>query len=149
MRKEPVDDLDRLLGIVDGDMDMHSEDELAARDVLQLVDEGAVAVLRRDPLALEEAEGVRTGRPDARALLVGDLGDVAAERRQPAHDVARVAAHRCRDLEHRLHELGVDARLELVSRHRGQHRVDVLDEVERLRVEELVLLLDPERVRVA
>jgi hypothetical protein len=53
------------------------------------------------------------------------------------------------DLEHRLHELGVDARLELVPRDRGEHRIDVLDEVEGLGVEEHVLLLDTERVRVA
>ena len=32
---------------------------------------------------------------------------------------------------------------------RGEHRVDVLDEIERGAVEELVLLLDPEGVRVA
>ena len=82
-------------------------------------------------------------------LLVRDLGDVAAQRRQPAHHVARVVADGRRDLEHRLHELGVDPRLELVARDRREHRLDVLDEVERLRVEELVLLLDAERVRVA
>ena len=40
-------------------------------------------------------------------------------------------------------------RLELVARHRLEHRVDVLDEVERLGVEEHVLLLDAERVRLA
>jgi hypothetical protein len=36
-----------------------------------------------------------------------------------------------------------------VAGDRRQHRVDVLDEIERLAVEEHVLLLDPERVRVA
>src|SRR5205823_9311441 len=61
----------------------------------------------------------------------------------------RRMADGCGDLEHRLHQLGVDARLELVSRDRGEHRVDVLDEVEGLAVEEHVLLLDAERVRVA
>ena len=58
-------------------------------------------------------------------------------------------ADRRRDLEHRLHELGVDARLELVPGDRCEHRVDVLDEIEALAVEEHVLLLDAERVRVA
>ena len=65
MGEEPVDDLDRLLRVVDGDVDVHPEDQLAPRDVLELVDEGAVAVLRGDPLALEEAERVRPGRADA------------------------------------------------------------------------------------
>src|SRR5262249_15363023 len=49
----------------------------------------------------------------------------------------------------RLHQLGVDALLELVPGDRGEHGVDVLDEVEGLAVEQHVLLLDAERVRVA
>jgi hypothetical protein len=56
---------------------------------------------------------------------------------------------RSRDLEYGLHQLGVDPRLELVPGHRGEHRVDVLDEVECLAVEQHVLLLDAERVRIA
>src|SRR5437762_3465560 len=43
----------------------------------------------------------------------------------------------------------ISPRLELVARHRGEHRVDVLDEVECLAVEQHVLLLDAERVRIA
>ena len=37
--EQAVHDLDRLLRIVDGDVDVHAEDQLAARDVLELVDE--------------------------------------------------------------------------------------------------------------
>ena len=48
-----------------------------------------------------------------------------------------------------MHELGVDPRLELVAADGGEHRVDVLDELESFSVEQLVLLLDTERVRVA
>ncbi len=58
-------------------------------------------------------------------------------------------AHGRRDLEHGLHELRVDPRLELVAGDRGEHRLDVLDEIEGLGIEKLVLLLDAERVRVA
>src|SRR5262249_9748340 len=64
-------------------------------------------------------------------------------------DRRRRVAHRRRDLEHRLHQLGVDARLELVPVDGREHRVDVLDEIERLGVEEHVLLLDSERIGVA
>ena len=39
VREQAVHDLDRLLGVVDGDVDVHPEDQLAARDVLELVDE--------------------------------------------------------------------------------------------------------------
>ena len=147
MREQAVDDLDRLLGIVDGDVDVHAEDELASGDVLQLVDERVVAVLRGDPLTLEEAERMRAGGSHACLPLVCDLRDVATESRQPAHDVPRVPADGCRDLEHRLHQLGVDPRLELVAGHGVEHGVDVLDEVEGLRIEELVLLLDAQGVR--
>ena len=62
--EEPVHDLDRLLGIVDSDVDVHAEDQLATGDVLHLVDERPVSILRRDPLPLEEAKGVRAGRSD-------------------------------------------------------------------------------------
>ena len=77
-----------------------------------------------------------------------DAADVRAQLQQLALDVAGSPADRRRDLEHRLHQLGVDPRLELVAGDRLQHGVDVLDEVERLAVEEHVLLLDPERVRI-
>src|SRR5215204_2786281 len=53
------------------------------------------------------------------------------------------------DLEHGLHQLGIDDRLELVPDDRGEHRVDVLDEIERLAVHQHVLLLDAERVWIA
>ena len=43
MRDEPVDDLDRLLRLVDGDVDLPPEDQLPPCDVLHLVDERAVA----------------------------------------------------------------------------------------------------------
>ena len=136
-------------GVVDGDVDVHAEDQLAPGDVLQLVDEVAVPVARSDPLALEERERVRPGGADAQALLVRDLADVAAELQQLVHHVGRGLADGRRDLEHRLHQLGVDPLLELVAGDRGEHGVDVLHEVERLAVEQHVLLLDAERVRVA
>ena len=129
-------------------MDVHAEDQLAAGDVLELVDEVPVAVARRDPLALEEAERMRARRADAQSLLAPDPVTYAAQLQQLALDVAGVPADRRRDLEHRLHQLGVDPRLELVAGDRLQHGVDVLDEVEGLAVQEHVLLLDAERVRV-
>src|SRR6266516_4297351 len=69
MREQSVHDLDRLLGIVDRDVHVHPEDQLAPRDVLQLVDEVAIAVTRRDPLPLEEGEGMGSRRADSEALI--------------------------------------------------------------------------------
>ena len=147
--EEPVHDLHGLVGVIDGDMDVETEDQLTPRDVLELVDEGAVAVTRRDPLALEVAERVRAGGADAQLLTLGDGGHVLAELAQLALHVAGGAADGRGDLEHGLHELRPDLRLELVAGHRCEHGVDVLHEVEALGVEEHVLLLHTERVRVA
>jgi hypothetical protein len=61
LREQPVDDLDRLVGIVDSDVDVHAEDQLAPRHVLHLIDQRVVTVARGDPLPLEQAEGVRPG----------------------------------------------------------------------------------------
>ena len=150
MHLQSVHDRDRLVGAVDCGMHVHAEDQLAARDVLQLVDERAVAVLGGDALTLEEAEGVRTRRGETAALLAGDLGDVRAQRTQVVGHLGGRMAHRSRDLEHRLHQLGIDARLELaVVGDAREHRVDVLHEVPGLWIEEHVLLLDAQRVRVA
>ena len=87
--------------------------------------------------------------PNAAALGAGDLGDVAAQLGQRVHDVAGGPADRRRHLEHRLHQLRVDAVSMLAVLDRREHRVDVLHEVPRLGVEQHVLLLDAERVRVA
>src|SRR5919198_208409 len=92
---------------------------------------------------------MRAGRPDAHPALARQVADEAPELAQLALDVRGRVADRRRDLEHRLHQLGVDPRLELVAVRRREHRVDVLDEIERLAVEEHVLLLHAQCVRVA
>ena len=86
--------------------------------------------------------------PTRRFWLWRRLGDVAPQPAQLAVDVGRRLADRRRDLEHRLHQLRADALVELAVLRGREHRVHVLDEVERLRVEEHVLLLDPERERL-
>src|SRR5262249_40100186 len=139
----------RLLGVVDRDVDVHAEDELPTRDVLQLVDEVAVPVACSDALALEQRERMRPRRADAHPVRPRDVADVATDLAELLLDVGRRAADGRRDLEHGLHQLDVDARLQLVAVHGGEHRVDVLDEVEGLAVEEHVLLLHAQGVRVA
>ena len=87
MWEQPVHDLDRLLRIVDGHVHVHPEDELAPGDVLHLIDERAVAVLRGDPLPLEQAERMRARRADPQAFLACDAGDVRAQRDELPLDV--------------------------------------------------------------
>src|SRR3954471_11864769 len=149
VRDQPVHDLDRFLRVVHRDVDVHPEDQLAPRDVLHLVDERPVAVLGGDALSFEERERMRAGRADAQAFLARDVRHVTPNAEELLLHSCRRVTDRRGHLEHRLHQLGVDPRLELVARDRGEHGVDVLDEVEGLAVEEHVLLLDTERVGVA
>src|SRR5207249_4741423 len=127
--EQAVDDLDRFLRVVDGDVDVEAEDQLPPGDVLHLVDQLAVAVARGNPLALEEAERMCAGGPHAHAAVVGDRGDVGAQRPELVLDVGRRAADRSRDLDDGLHQLGVDARLELMARRGREDGLDMLDEV--------------------
>ena len=129
-------------------MHVETEDQLPAGDVLHLVDERSIAVAGRDPLSLEQAERVRAGRAHAQTVVGGDVADGRAQASELPVGIAGGAADGCRDLERRLHQLRLHPRLVLVADDRRQDGVDALDEVERLRVEEHVLLLDAERVRL-
>ena len=62
----PFDHLDRLLRVVDGDVDVHPEDQLAPRDVLHLVDERAIAILGGDPLRSKSENGCVPAEPTRR-----------------------------------------------------------------------------------
>ena len=93
--------------------------------------------------------GCVPAEPTRSEWLLRDRRDVLAELAQLAVDVGRRSADGRRDLEHRLHELRLHLRLELVADDGRQEGVDVLHEVEGLAVEEHVLLLDAERVRIA
>ena len=94
-------------------------------------------------------KGCVPAEPTRSECCLGDRGDVLAELPELGVDLGGRPAHRRRDLEHRLHELGLHLRFELVTHDRRQEGVDVLDEVEALRVEEHVLLLDSEGVRIS
>jgi hypothetical protein len=149
MKEERARHLDRLLGIVDGHVDVQAEDELAARDVLKLVDEIAVAVAGGDPLALEKAEGMRAGGADAHAAFARDPAHEAPQLAELSVHVCDALADRRRNLDHRLHELRSDAVGQLAVLCGGEDCVHVLHEIEALAVEEHVLLLDSEGVLVA
>src|SRR5439155_20286500 len=99
--------------------------------------------------ALEGAARLRARRAAAPARVARDASHVGTDATELVGDLRGGVAYGRRDLGHGLHQLGVDHRLELVPGAGGKHRVDVLDEVEGLAVEQHVLLLDAERVRIA
>ena len=78
----PVGDVDRLVGVVEADVDVQPEDDLLAGDEAQLLDQVAVARRGGDPLVLPARERVRAGGADAQPLLVRDVANLTAQRAQ-------------------------------------------------------------------
>ena len=121
-----------------------AEDDLLARDEAQRVDQLAVARPRDDPLVLPERERMRAGRADRTGpRSPATSRTVCRSARSCAPASARVRARRGRDLEHRLHQLGLDLALGAYS---SSSASIALTSVERLVVEDHQLLLDAERV---
>ena len=87
-------------------MDVHPEDELAARDVLQLLDELAVAIAPRDALILGERERVGADRRKAHAEREQGAREAAPELGQLAQRVVDAAADAGGDLGRALRQLG-------------------------------------------
>ena len=103
-----VGDVDRLVGVVHADVDVHAEDQLLARDEAQRGDEVAVARARDDPLVLPHRERMRARRADRQAAVRGRLAHLGAQQAQLLAGLAGRRARLGRDLEHGLHELGLD-----------------------------------------
>ena len=107
---------------------MATEDQLASGDILELVDQVPVAVARGDALSFEEAEQVRARGADAEALAPRGLRHVS-----PGlwSSVAMSPAVLQTGVEISSTDCISSARplVELAVHRRGQHRVDVLDEV--------------------
>ena len=141
----PVGDVDRLLGIVEPDVDVQPEDDLLARDEAQLVDEVAIARRGGDPLVLPARQRVRAGRADAQLLVLGDVVNLTSQRPQRGRGLAHVRARIGRDLEHGLHQFRLDLAVGRVL----DQILDGVDQRVARRIQDHQLLLDPDRVRGA
>jgi hypothetical protein len=133
--------VDRLLGIVEPDVHVHAEDELLPRDEPQRLDQVAVARARDDPLVLPHGERVRARRADRQPAALGGAADLRAQRPQLVAGLGDRLARVGRDLEHRLHELGLDLPLAGVL----EELLDRVDEPEGLAVADHQLFLDTDR----
>ena len=131
-----------------GDVHVHPEHELAARHVLQLLDEPAVAVARRDLLILRARERMRARARKPHAERLDGRGDAAPHGLQIAAQVVDVATDDRGDLERALHQLGVGAPVERPACEHVRHLVEARAELERRRVEQHELLLDAQRERL-
>ncbi len=142
-------DLHAGVGIGHRDVHVHAEHQLAPRHVLQLLEQVAVPVARRDALVLGQRERVRRRAADAQAERVERVRQAAPDGGQVAAGVVDVAADAGRHLGGRLEQLGRHARRPRLVGQGRQHVVDAAAELERLRIEEHVLLLDAHRQRCA
>ena len=141
----PVGDVDRLVGVVEADVDVQPEDDLLARDEPQRLHQVAVARRARDQLVLPARDRVRAGGADAQALRLGGVANLTPQRAQRGARLAHVRARLGRDLEHGLQQLRLDLAVGRVL----EQVVDRVDQRVAVRIEDHQLLLDPDRVRGA
>ena len=147
--EQALHDVHREVGLGHGDVHVHAEHELAARDVLQLLDEPAVAVARRDALILGARERMRARAREPHAERLDGRRDAAPHGLEVAAQLVDVAADDRGDLERALHQLGVGAPVERPAREHVGDLVEARAELERRRVEQHELLLDAQRERRA
>ena len=126
-------------------MHVDPEYELLASDEPQRRDQVAVPGPGDDPLVLPHRERMGSGGRDHHPLGPRRVVDLAAQRPQLIARLVGVGARVGRDLEHRFHQLGLD----LAGGGRLEQRLDRVDQLERLPVEDHQLLFDPDRVRRA
>ena len=138
-----VGDVDRLLGIGHADVHVHAEHELLARDEAERANQPAVAVVADDALVLPARERVGPRCPDPQPARARALRHERAQGRELAPGRRDIGARRGRDLEHGLQQLGLDL---AARRLLADDLVDRAREVQRARIEDHQLLLDPDGV---
>jgi hypothetical protein len=137
-----VGHVDGLVGVVEADVDVQPEDQLLACDEAQRRDQLAVARAGDDALVLPHGERVGAGRADRQPAVLGGVTHLTAEVAQLHARFGGVGARLGGDLQHRLHKLGLDLP---VGRFLEQ-RLDRVDELVRLAVDDHQLLFDADRV---
>ena len=145
----PVGDVDRLLGVVDADVDVGAEDQLLLGDPAELLGQLLVARPVDDQLVLVERrrDGCRPRRSRARCGAATSRTR-AAQLRAAGPPASVTSAHGTgRDLEHRLHQLGLHLAGQRRSGRSPRITLDRLRELERLGIADHQLLLDAERER--
>ena len=140
-------DREARLGRGHGDVHVHAEDELAASDVLEHLDQRPVAVAGGDLLVFKQREGMRAGGSQPHAMGAGLLPDVLTDQAQVGRGGGDVVADDRARLEHALHQLRLEPLGHLAVPDVGQDLLDPRDKVVPGRVEQHVLLLDPHRQR--
>ena len=133
------------VAVGDADVDVQPEDEQGARDHLQLLDEERVVRVVGNLLLAPVGDRVGRGGDDGEPLLARERGDDGAQVRDVGARLPYVAADARADLNLRLDHL----RLHLLAEDHPalfEYFGEVRAQLTRLRVNDLKLLLDAERV---
>src|ERR1044072_1756173 len=133
------------LAVGDADVDVHAEDEQRARDHLQLLDEELVMRVVVNQLLVPLRDGVSRSGGDVRFFLAPEPGGDGAQACDVVARLLYVAADAGADLDLCLNHLGLDL---LAEHHLAliEHLRDARAQLPRLRVYDLKLLLDSQRV---
>jgi hypothetical protein len=137
--------VDRLVGVVEPDVDVDPEDDLLPRDELEAGHELAVARPRDDPLLLPQREGMGARGAHGQVELGGHGLDRPPQPTQLGPGLRDAVAGAGGDLADRFHELRLDVAGDPGLGQRLEQRLDRVGEVERLRVDDHQLLLDADR----
>ncbi len=127
-------------------MDVHPEDQVLPGQVLKVFFYPEVPLERRDLLLHPRGEGVRACGEHCASVFSRQVDDRLTKPHQLGANLGRGRAHSASDLDHRLVQLGFDAGDGHLTV-RIQNLSDVRTQLARLRIDDLVLLLDPEGER--
>lgn len=134
------------LRILDPDVDVHPEDQVLPGQILKVFLHAEIPLERRDLLIHPRGEGVSACREHRASVLGCQVDDRPSKSHNLGADFGRRRAHPASDLDHRLVQLGLDA-LDRNLSVRIQDLSDVRTQLARLRIDDLVLFLDPEGQR--
>ena len=142
-----VHDIDSFLAVGNSDVHVQSEDEVRARDLLHVFDDGGVALVHRDQLVHPMRERMRAGRCDFQSIVRREHGELAAKLNDLLPRTTRITANLRAKLDDRLVHLRLDV---LFQNHFavGQNFLDVRTQLARFRIDDLKFLFDAESENV-
>src|SRR5713226_9565613 len=128
-------------------MDVQSENEIGARELLHVLDDFRITLALSDELIAPMRKGMRADRRSFQSTVAGQLGELAAQ----FNDVLARVDNRLADLRAKLDDRLVHLGLDLLLEHDFSAFEDFLNvgaQLARLRIDNREFLLDAEGVDV-
>ena len=137
-----IHQVNQRLAILDADVDVEAEDQVGARDDLQVLDDLQVALVGVDVLRAPVGEGMGRAGDELQPVLFGEADHPPPQVPQIRRRVLDRLVHARAHLDHRLVHLGLHAFVQLALALLDDLHLDVRAEIERVRIDRLVFLLD-------